>query len=101
MLILAGLFQWTPFKDGLPSRSARRRSCSSSAMAAFAASRRDSLWLGRRHGLYCVGCCWALMALLFIGGVMNVLWIAALSGFVLIEKMRRRGASRRSLPERR
>jgi predicted metal-binding membrane protein len=39
-----------------------------------------------RHGFYCIGCCWALMALLFVGGVMNILWIAAIAIFVLIEK---------------
>jgi predicted metal-binding membrane protein len=39
------------------------------------------------HGAYCVGCCWALMALLFVGGVMNVLWIAAIAILVLIEKV--------------
>ena len=43
--------------------------------------------MGLRHGTYCVGCCWALMALLFVGGVMNLLWIAALSAAVLIEKV--------------
>jgi predicted metal-binding membrane protein len=43
--------------------------------------------IGLQHGLYCVGCCWALMALLFVGGVMNVLWIAALSVLVLSEKL--------------
>jgi len=43
--------------------------------------------LGLLHGLYCVGCCWALMALLFIGGVMNVLWIAVIAIFVLAEKV--------------
>jgi len=43
--------------------------------------------LGLRHGLYCIGCCWALMALLFVGGVMNLLWIAALATLVLAEKV--------------
>jgi len=43
--------------------------------------------IGLQHGLYCVGCCWALMALLFVGGVMDVLWIAALSILVLSEKL--------------
>jgi len=46
-----------------------------------------SLQLGLRHGAYCVGCCWVLMTLLFVGGVMNVLWIATISAFVLIEKI--------------
>ncbi len=52
--------------------------------------RRDpmgSLKLGLRHGFACIGCCWALMMLLFVGGVMNVLWIAALSILVLLEKL--------------
>ena len=44
--------------------------------------------MGVGHGAYCVGCCWALMALLFVGGVMNLLLIAAIAGFVLLEKTR-------------
>jgi predicted metal-binding membrane protein len=43
--------------------------------------------MGLRHGLFCLGCCWALMALLFVGGVMNLAWIAALSIAVAIEKL--------------
>ena len=43
--------------------------------------------LGIRHGTFCVGCCWALMALLFVGGVMNLAWIAALTLLVLAEKL--------------
>ena len=42
--------------------------------------------MGIRHGLFCVGCCWALMLLLFAGGVMNLLVIASLSVFVVVEK---------------
>jgi len=42
--------------------------------------------MGLRHGLYCLGCCWALMALLFVGGVMNLAWVAAIATFVLVEK---------------
>jgi predicted metal-binding membrane protein len=45
------------------------------------------LLLGLRHGAYCVGCCWALMALLFVGGVMNVLWIALLALLILLERL--------------
>ena len=43
--------------------------------------------MGLRHGLHCLGCCWALMALLFVGGVMNLVWIAALSLLVAAEKL--------------
>jgi predicted metal-binding membrane protein len=46
-----------------------------------------ALALGFRHGLYCIGCCWAVMALLFVAGVMNLFWIAALSVLVLVEKV--------------
>lgn len=86
LLIAAGIFQWTPLKD----------SCLAHCRAPLAfiqhhgGFRRDpvgSLGIGFRHGIYCVGCCWALMALLFVFGVMNVFWIAVLAIFVLLEKI--------------
>ncbi|MGH8561979.1 MAG: DUF2182 domain-containing protein, partial [Nevskiales bacterium] len=43
--------------------------------------------MGATHGLYCVGCCWALMLLLFVGGVMSLAWIAGLTLAVLVEKL--------------
>ncbi len=49
--------------------------------------------LGLLHGAYCVGCCWALMILLFVGGVMNPIWIVALAAIVLLEKIGPRGPS--------
>ena len=49
--------------------------------------RRGALVMGLRHGLFCLGCCWALMVLLFVAGVMNLAWIAALAGLVLVEKI--------------
>ncbi len=51
------------------------------------ASQRTSKILDLRHGAYCLGCCWVLMALLFVLGVMNLVWIAALATFVLVEKV--------------
>src|SRR3990172_8955725 len=45
------------------------------------------LVMGLRHGAFCVGCCWVLMALLFVAGVMNLLWVAAIAAFVLLEKV--------------
>ena len=48
--------------------------------------------MGFEHGLYCLGCCWVLMALLFVGGVMNLTWIALLAAFVLAEKALALGA---------
>ena len=50
-----------------------------------------ALKMGSHHGAFCVGCCWVLMALLFVVGVMNLLWVAAIAAFVLIEKMVPRG----------
>ena len=47
--------------------------------------------MGLEHGAYCVGCCWILMGLLFVGGVMNLLWVAAIAVFVMIEKVLPRG----------
>jgi predicted metal-binding membrane protein len=56
---------------------------------------REGAWgalrMGLRHGGYCVGCCWVLMALLFVAGVMNLLWVAAMAAFVLVEKVLPRG----------
>ena len=52
---------------------------------------RGALIMGFRHGLYCTGCCWFLMALLFVAGVMNLLWVATISLFVLVEKVVPRG----------
>jgi predicted metal-binding membrane protein len=53
--------------------------------------RRGAFIMGVQHGAYCVGCCWLLMALLFVGGVMNLVWIAALTLIVLVEKLAPRG----------
>jgi predicted metal-binding membrane protein len=50
-----------------------------------------ALVLGLRHGVFCMGCCWALMALLLVGGVMNLLWVAAIAAFVLVEKIAPQG----------
>jgi predicted metal-binding membrane protein len=85
VLIAAGVYQWSPVKEA----------CLSYCQApltfimrhgGFRSDRVGALALGLRHGLYCIGCCWALMLLLFVGGVMNVLWIAALAALVLSEK---------------
>jgi predicted metal-binding membrane protein len=86
VLIAAGLYQWTPLKD------ACLRHCQAPLWfiqrhGGFRADARGALALGLRHGGYCIGCCWALMALLFAGGVMNVVWIAALAILVLAEKV--------------
>jgi predicted metal-binding membrane protein len=86
VLIAAGVYQWTPLKDVC---LAQCQSPFAFVMrhGGFRGDIRGCLLLGLRHGLYCIGCCWALMALLFVGGVMNVLWIAVLALLVLLEKL--------------
>ena len=84
ILITAGIYQLTPWKDVC------LKHCQSPAMylaTRFKPGVGGAVGLGARHGIYCLGCCWALMALLFLGGVMNLLWIAAITGFVLAEKL--------------
>ncbi|MGE6784980.1 DUF2182 domain-containing protein [Ensifer adhaerens] len=86
VLVAVGLFQFTPLKD----RCLRQCQAPLLFIQKHGGFRKDAggaFGLGARHGLYCVGCCWALMALLFVGGVMNVLWIAAIAIFVLAEKI--------------
>ena len=83
VLIAAGVYQWTPYKNACLSRC------------------RDPVWflsrmwrdgtggafrMGLVHGAFCLGCCWVLMALLFVGGVMNLLCVAAIMVFVMLEK---------------
>ena len=48
--------------------------------------------MGATHGAYCLGCCWALMGVLFVVGVMNLVWVAAIAMFVLLEKIGPAGA---------
>ena len=86
VLIAAGLYQWTPLKE------ACLFNCQSPLTfilrhGGFRGDPAGALGLGVRHGTYCIGCCWALMVLLFVGGVMNLFWIAALAIFVLLEKV--------------
>ncbi|HXR93958.1 MAG TPA: DUF2182 domain-containing protein [Steroidobacteraceae bacterium] len=86
VLMAAGLYQWTPIK------SACLAHCQSPfrflmTHGGFRSHVRGCLQLGLLHGTYCVGCCWILMALLFVVGVMNVLWIAILALLVLLEKL--------------
>jgi len=88
VLLAAGLYQWTPLKQAC---LARCRSPLSFLMSGWREGRGGAIAMGLRHGLYCVGCCSLLMALLFVAGVMNLLWVAAITAFVLIERATPRG----------
>lgn len=86
LLLAAGLFQWTPLKQAC---LAHCRSPLAFFMGNWRDGWRGALAMGLEHGTFCVGCCWALMALMFFAGVMNLLWLAALAAFVLLEKITR------------
>ena len=84
LVALAGVYQLTPLKN------ACLRRCRSPAEFLSSHWRRGNagaIRMGIEHGLYCVGCCWLLMSLLFVVGVMNLVWVAVIAAFVLIEKL--------------
>lgn len=84
VLVSTGIYQWLPLKQ------ACLQHCRSPLEYVLTQWRHGALgafWMGARHGLYCLGCCWMLMLLLFVGGVMNMAWIAGLALFVLVEKL--------------
>ena len=84
VLIGAGIYQWTPLKQACLRRC---RSPLEFIVTQWRPGARGAFEMGLRHGAYCVGCCWLLMLLLFVGGVMNMVWIAAIAVFVLVEKL--------------
>lgn len=83
LLVAAGLFQWTPLK-----RACLRHCRSPLEVVAtgWREGKGGAVRMGLKHGLFCVGCCWVLMTLLFALGVMNLLWVAVIAAFVLVEK---------------
>lgn len=88
LLIVAGIFQWTPLKNSCLTQC---RSPLSLLMTDWREGKLGALRMGLKHGAYCTGCCWLLMALLFVAGVMNIGWIALITVLVLIEKIAPRG----------
>jgi len=90
VLAAAGLYQFSGLKSACLSQC---RSPVSFLTRYARPGNRASFMLGVRHGAFCVGCCWLLMALLFVGGIMNLIWIAALMLFVLVEKLMPTGAA--------
>jgi predicted metal-binding membrane protein len=84
VLIAAGIYQLTPLKYACLSRC---RTPLGFLMGSWREGRAGAFAMGVRHGVFCVGCCWLLMALLFVSGMMNPAWIALIAGFVLIEKV--------------
>ena len=88
LLAIAGVYQFSPLKKVC---LAHCRTPFGFLLGEWRPGVAGAFRMGARHGLVCIGCCWAVMALLFVGGVMNLAWIAALSIVVAIEKMAPRG----------
>ncbi len=84
LLVFAGMYQLTPLKNAC---LAHCRSPLGFFMTKWRDGRTGGFTMGVKHGAYCVGCCGMLMGLLFVFGVMNLLWVAALSVLVLLEKI--------------
>jgi predicted metal-binding membrane protein len=84
LLLAAGSWQWLPVK------AACLRHCRAPFqffLTRWRPGARGAFVMGLEHGLFCLGCCWALMLLLFVGGVMDLVWVALIAGFVLVEKL--------------
>lgn len=88
LLFAIGVYQWLPAKRACLDHC---RSPVQFLVAAYRPGTGGAAQMGLRHGLYCLGCCWALMLLLFVGGVMNLLWVAAIAALVFVEKLLARG----------
>jgi predicted metal-binding membrane protein len=84
VLLAAGLYQLSPLKDAC---LAQCRNPAAFLSRHYRPGRRGALRMGAIHGAFCLGCCWLLMALLFVGGVMNLAWIALLALLVAGEKL--------------
>jgi predicted metal-binding membrane protein len=84
ILVVAGLYQFSPVKHACLRQC---RTPISFLMTQWREGSLGALGMGWRHGLFCVGCCWALMGLLFVVGVMNAAWIIAITIYVLVEKI--------------
>lgn len=89
ILVAAGAYQLTPVKSACLTKC---RSPLGFLMTGWRDGSMGALRMGSHHGLYCLGCCWALMCVLFVVGVMNLVWVAALTVFVLVEKIGPSGA---------
>ncbi|NNE68666.1 MAG: DUF2182 domain-containing protein [Pyrinomonadaceae bacterium] len=84
LLVSAGVYQFLPLKNSCLKNC---RSPVEFISTYWKNGVGGAFRMGLHHGVYCLGCCWVLMLLLFVGGVMNLLWIAIITAFVLLEKV--------------
>ena len=89
ILVAAGLYQWSPLKDRC---LALCRFPLAFIGRYWRPGRGGALRMGLHHGLFCLACCWGVMLLLFVGGIMNLTWVVILALFVLSEKLTRVGS---------
>lgn len=89
LLVAAGIYQWLPIKDACLQKC---RAPLQFFMFNWRPGNAGAFLMGAEHGGFCLGCCWALMLLLFVAGVMNLFWVALIAAFVLIEKLAPKGA---------
>ena len=88
ILLAAGIFQWTPLKNVCLDHC---RSPLDFIMNKWREGYKGAFLMGIKHGTFCLGCCWVLMLILFVTGVMNLFWVAVIAIFVLIEKVSKNG----------
>jgi predicted metal-binding membrane protein len=84
LFLTAGIFQWTPLKKACLNHC---RSPLLFVMNSWRDGATGAISMGVQHGLYCLGCCWALMVLMLAVGVMDLVWTALLTGFLIVEKI--------------
>jgi predicted metal-binding membrane protein len=84
ILAAAGVFQWTPMKNACLKQC---RTPLGFIMTEWRDGPKGALVMGTRHGGFCLGCCWFLMGLLLVAGVMNLLWVAVIAAYILVEKV--------------
>jgi predicted metal-binding membrane protein len=88
LLCVTGIYQWSSLKHTC------LRFCRNPfnfLMGNWRAGSSGALYMGLKHGLLCTGCCWALMALMFVGGIMNLIWMVVITAIILIEKVAPKG----------
>lgn len=83
VLLAAGLYQWLPLKQICLTHC---RTPLGFLSTSWREGRRGAVTMGLHHGAFCVGCCWLLMSILFVAGVMNLVWVLVISCVVLLEK---------------
>ncbi len=83
LLMAAGVYQWTPLKNACLHHC---RTPFAFLLGKWHEGRSGAVWMGAKHGLFCVGCCWMLMLLPFAAGVMDLRWMAGITVLLLLEK---------------